>query len=447
MLKLRKIIFIIMICIYSGNIYADDIMPAKETNPPAQGVERLTLTKCIELALKNQPTLTASQAAMYAIETTIGQAQSAYYPQIGIDGGYNRIASPIVTTGFLYVYNQFFAGASLNQLIYDFGHTSSVIDAARSNHKASSEIFNYNVTIAVFNVKQAYYNIVQAIRNVDVVNETVKQMKQHLAQAEAFYEAGTSAKIDVTTAKVNYTNARLQLITAKDALKIAKVSLRKAIGIMEPKDFIIEDDLSINKYSLSLEDAVKEAIDNRPDLKSAKANIDAAKANIKVSEANYYPTITGSANYNRYEYSSSSIPQPSPLQSPWSSWGASIGAQINFNIFNGFITKKQVEQAELNLKSAQAAAESIRQTVVTDVEQAYLNLMDAYETIPEAELAAQEAKDNLDIVNGRYSTGLSSPVEVTDAEISYQNAKFAHIKALTAYKIAEATIEKAIGIK
>ncbi|MBF0474102.1 MAG: TolC family protein, partial [Nitrospirae bacterium] len=410
-------------------------------NQSIENGEKLTLTKCIELALKNQPTLTASQAAMYAVQTTIEQAKSSYYPQISANGGYNRIASPVVSTGFLMVYNQFFAGASLNQLIYDFGHTSSYVDVAKSNYEASSASFNNNVTQAVFNVKQAYFNMAQAMRNLDVAEEAVKQFKQHLDQAEAFYKVGLKAKIDVTTAKVNFTNARLQLITAKDAIKIARVNLRKTIGIMEIKDFTIVDDLSINKYNLSLEDAIKEAIEIRPDLKAAKANTSAAQNSVKYNESNYYPTITGSANVNGYDYSMSS---PSRT---WTTWGASIGAQINFNIFNGFITKKQVEQAQLTLNSVRATEESIRQSVITDVEQAYLNLMDAFETIPEAELAVQEAKDNLDIVNGRYSTGLSSPIEVTDAEISYENAKLTHIKALTAYKLAEATIEKAIGIK
>lgn len=430
-----------MLCLFNfGNIYADDILSHIDSEQTIKAGEKLTITRCIEIALKNQPTITASQATMYAVETTIEQAQSAYYPQISVNGGFNRTSNPVISSDIINTYNQFSAGAAFNQLIYDFGRASSVVDAAKYNYEASSAAYNNIVTQAVFNVKTAYYNMAQAMRNLEVTNEVVKQFKQHLDQAEAFYDVGLKAKIDVTTAKVNYTNSRLQLITAKDALKSAKVSLRKTLGIMYNQDFTIDDNISINKYNLSLDDAVKEAIANRPDLKTAKANISAAQMSVKSSEANYYPTITGSANYNRYENSPSS-------SSAYSTWGASIGAQVNFNIFNGFITKKQVEQAQLNLNSIKATEESVRQTVISDVEQAYLNLMDTFETIPEAELAALQSKDNLDIVNGRYSTGLSSPIEVTDAEISYENAKLAHIKALIAYKIAEASIEKAVGIK
>ena len=64
-----------------------------------------------------------------------------------------------------------------------------------------------------------------------------------------------------------------------------------------------------------------------------------------------------------------------------------------------------------------------------------------------AEPGYKQATENLDIANGRYSAGVGSPVEVTDAQVAYTNAKTTYIQALSDYKVAQASLEKAMGIR
>ena len=424
MLKIFKSIIIsFVIClINTGNVYA----------------ETFTLTQCIDIALKSQPQLISSLALMNAVQARIGQAQSAYFPAVNLSAGYDRIGSGFFETS----HNQYSAGLSLTQNIFDFGRASAAVDIAHYNLESSSSDYNNNISQVVFNVKQAYYTMVKSMKNLEVASEAVKQYSQHLNQAKEFYAVGVKAKIDVTKANVDYSNAKLKLTTAKNALTLSMVNLKKTMGIVEPKEFTIDDKLTINSYNLTVDSALIEAIDNRADLKTASAKTKSAEMTARLNKKNYYPTITGKAYYNWQDLSAGVS-----SSSKTDSFGWGIGAQINFALFNGFITKKQIEEASLNHNAVRANEESIRQNIISEVQLAYINLTDAWERIPEALEVVQQAKENIDIANGRYSTGVGSPIEVTDAEITYENAKLAHIAALIDYKISEASIEKAIGVK
>ena len=82
-----------------------------------------------------------------------------------------------------------------------------------------------------------------------------------------------------------------------------------------------------------------------------------------------------------------------------------------------------------------------------EVQQAYLTLRAAEEAIPTAKLGVEQAQENLDIANGRYAAGVGNPIEVTDAEVSLANARLAHIQTLYADKVAQANLEKAMGMR
>jgi len=275
----------------------------------------------------------------------------------------------------------------------------------------------------------------QARRNRDVSAQTVNQFQQHLEQAKGFYEVGTKPKFDVTKAEVDLSNAKLNLIKAGNALKLAIVSLNNAMGITEAPEYTIEDNLSFQKYEITYEGAMEKAYKNRPDIKSITAKMQASESSIELAKKGYYPVLTGNAAYN---WSGEEF----PLDHGWN-----MGATLSFPIFSGFSTKHQVEEANANLNVLKANKESLRQRVFLEVQQAYLNLKDAEERIPTAELTVKRAEENFEIANGRYATGVGNPIEVTDAEVALSNAKTSYIQALYDYKVAQASLEKAMSSK
>jgi len=104
-----------------------------------------------------------------------------------------------------------------------------------------------------------------------------------------------------------------------------------------------------------------------------------------------------------------------------------------------------VAEVQANLEVLAANEALLRQTIDQDIKQAWLNLQEAADRGVAAELIVRQAAENLELANGRYTSGVGSPIEVTDALVAASNAKTAQISALYDYKLAQSSLEKATG--
>jgi len=408
--------------------------------------ETLTLGRCIEIALKKNPSIVAAVNTVGVNRSRVGEARSAYYPQVSATGAYSRSRSittpqvnPLAPTAPV---NESSGTVTLNQNIYDFGRTSSSVDISKYSLESSRSDLSTAEDVAILSVKQAYYGVLQARRNRDVAADVIKQFQLHLDQAKGFYEVGTKAKIDVIKAEVDLSNATLSLINAENAFKIALVTLNNAMGVPDAPEYSLEDNLSFQQYPITLEEATEKAFENRPDLKSIVAKRQAAEANISLQRSGYYPFLSGNANYTK---SASTVDVEPRTPSNTNSWD--VGVALTFPLFNGFLTSHQVAEAKSSFYVLKANEEAVRQQILLDVRQSYLNLQAAEASISTADLAVKQAKENMDLANGRYSAGVGSPIEVSDAFATYVTAQANYTSALANYKIAQASIEKAMGAR
>jgi len=398
----------------------------------------MTLNQCIDTALKNNPSIRASMFGVEVNQSRVGEARSGYYPQLSASGSYARVHPQPNTVVFNTAaeFDQYLAGFTLNQTILDFGKTSQQVDISKYNLESSRSDLNTTQDTIILSVKQAYYGVLQARRNRDVAADVLKQFQLHLDQAKGFYDVGTKARIDVIKAEVDLSNAKLSLINAENALKIAWVTLSNVMGTTDAPEYAIEDNLSFQKYAITSEEAMARAFENRSDLKSIVAKRQSAEANISFAQTGYYPVLSGFANYNWAGESTST------LAHYWN-----YGVQLTVPLFSGFLTQQQTAEAKSNVYILKANEDTLRQQIVLDVRQAYLNLQAAEASIATAELAAAQSKENLDLANGRYTAGVGSPIEVSDAFATYVTAQASYTSALSNYKIAQATIEKSMGAR
>jgi outer membrane protein TolC len=399
----------------------------------------LNLRSCINTALQNHPSIKAARSTVEMSRSRIGQAQANYYPQVDFASSYDRLnpatgpGGNIIGTG---AYDDYRNTFKASQNIYDFGRTSSQVSIQQYNTESSKSDLQDVAGQVTFNVQQAYYALLQADRNRVVALATVKQFEEHLAQAKGFYDVGTRARFDVTKAEVDLSNARLNLIRAENSVRLARVSLNNAMGVPNAPVYSIEDNLSYQPYLLTLDEALKRAYQDRPDLKSIVARKEAVEKSISYARSGYLPYLTGNANYGW---------TGDHFNDQHSGWD--VGASLNFPIFSGFLTKYQVEEAKSNLRVLQANENNLRQNILLGVQQASLNMREAEERIATAALTVRQAGENLDIAKGRYQAGVGNPIEVTDALVNYNNAQTTYNQALYDYKVAQASMDRAIGVK
>jgi outer membrane protein len=426
-MKQRLLFLVCFLLILPAAVGAED---------PIRKGDTLDLQRCIAIAMKKHPSIQAAAGTIMAGESKVGQARSGYYPQLSGVAGYSR-TDPYSTSAISagQAYDSYSSSISLSQNLYDFGKTSTQVKVQELNRDSSrSDLDNVTVQVA-FAVKQAYYGLLQARRNQDVSREVVGQFQKHLERAKAFFEVGTKPKFDVTKADVDLSNAKLNLLKAENAVRLGQVALNNTMGVPEAPDYEVVDQLPFQRVTIDLEEVTRKAYERRPDLKAIDVKKRSLEQSIELARRGYYPSVTGSASYG---WGASSF----PLDQGWS-----FGAQLNVSLFSGYLTKYQVEEARANLDVLVANEALLRQTIHQDVKQAWLNLQEAADRIATAALTVRQAAENLDLANGRYASGVGSPIEVTDALVSVSNAKLAHISALSDYRLAQASLEKAAGEK
>jgi outer membrane protein len=409
---------------------------------PVYAQTRLTLKDCIDAALRNQPTMKAARAGVEAGKGREMQAMAPYLPQVIASTGYSdnrQIGGGLGDT----VSKSYSSTVTASQTIYDFGRTGNSFDAARFGTRSAEYDSERVKQDVILNVKQAYFALLQAKRMITVSEKTLEQAESRRRQAEAFFRAGSKPRFDVTRAEVEVNSAKLSLINANNAVRIRTIALHNAMG-SEPSGVLEIDDILTASASVPPYEQVKEAaLKNRPEILKADADIEAARSRVRAAGAGYFPTLSATGSYT-WAHGSSQIGS-FPRGDIQDSWNA--GITLSLPLFEGGITRGRVGEARANLLVAEAQCDTLKQSILIEMSQAYADMESAVARINVMESSLQKARESLSIAQGRYAAGVGPAIEVTDAQVAAVNAETDHVQALYDYQLAVARLIKAIGVE
>ncbi|HEY3305146.1 MAG TPA: TolC family protein [Candidatus Binatia bacterium] len=439
-----------------------------ELKREAAGKE-LTVEDAVRNALENHPSIKQARERVGAQAAVLRQQFAAYYPTITIkntftDNTDTGLRSTDVDKQEVEI------SPTFNFILYNFGKREGTVQAARETLSATQYNLKTSADSVVLGVKQAYYSYLQSIALVRVREETVRDRELIVRQAQAFYDVGTRAKIDLVRAQSNLFSAQSDLIAAQNTMRVSWVTLKNAMGLPDlPEQSVTTvtadqvEKFSVTTFPLNLEQARSQSFDIRPELLSFKAQLRAQDQVIATNRRGHLPDLTLDANAGWSNVSGdSSCPTrlindpttnvvtsrrtcttPRPLFPLDSSWQVQLSLTIP--VFDGFRTTNKVAESVRTYYAVKAQAEQQRQQVALEVEQGYANLVSAQERIKATRAAEQAARENLELANGRYQVGVGSIIEVTDAQALYVSAEVDYVNSLYNYKIAEAQLLRAVG--
>jgi len=421
---------------------ADSVLPNKlpEADFVIQGsVEKnidMTLERCLELALGNNPQINAAFNDILASDARVKQVWSNYFPQLSWQTSYTRIRQLQLSDalGENLVFNYYLLGqVSLQQMLYDFGITQNQATIKKLDYEAYKTTLAAIINDVIFQTKDAYYNLLYAFENRKVAIDTVAKFELFYNQAKAFYEIGMNPKVDVTIAEVNLSNAKLQLIQADNAVNLAVAKLNNVMGVPFIDKYNVQERLGYHPVNISFNDTIEVARDARPELKLAELKVESANQTLKLVKKSYFPAVSFEAQYQRGGGS-------------WNSnYGYNIGGYLNFPTVNGMLIKNEIKEARYLYDREIANAKNTQNQIYLEIQNAFLNLEEKKNQMPVAILSVKQAKENYELSYGRYRVGEGNPTELKDAQINYQQAQLTYYNALYQYNSSKAQLEKAIG--
>ena len=421
---------------------ADKVLPSNPQKPDfviEGSVEKnidMTLDKCIELALGNNPQINAAFHDILASDARIKQVWANYFPQLSWQTGYTKIKQLQLSDalGRNLTFNYYILGqVTLQQMLYDFGVTQNQATIKRLDYEAYKTTLSATINDVIYQTKDAYYNLLFAFENRRVAEDTVKKFEMFYNQAKAFYEIGMNPKVDVTIAEVNLSNAKLQLIQADNAVNLAVAKLNNVMGVPFIDKYNVQERLKYQPVDVSFNQSVEIARDARPELKLAELKVESANQTMKLVKKSYFPTLSIEGQYQRGGKS-------------WNSnYGYNIGGYLNFPTINGMLIKNEIKEARYLYDKEIANAKNTQNSIYLEIQNAFLTLEEKKNQMPVAILGVKQAKENYELSYGRYRVGEASPTELKDAQINYQQAQLTYYNALYQYNSSKAALEKAIG--
>ncbi|HMB26736.1 MAG TPA: TolC family protein [Blastocatellia bacterium] len=404
------------------------------TGVMAQTPVRLNLSEAEDIALKNHPQLAAARLTARAAEMVPTEVGAARFPafsaslsgaeaskdaRIGAGGLNNPLILSRAATGF-----------SISQLFFDFGRTNSLLESARYRAEAFEQTAEATRAQVILQVDRAYFTALRAQAVLKVAEQTIAARQTVADQVEALRASGLKSGLDVSVASYNLAEAKLLRARSDNDLKAAFADLSAALGSQDEQTFdLVEDALPVIELPDQSE-LIKEALSKRPDLRALEFERDAARQFLKAEKALKLPSVAGLWSAGWVPSGDSRIPNK---------YNA-VGLSINIPIFNGRLYQAREAEAELKARAVEQNLKEAENRVTRDVRIAWLGLNTAYERIGLSAQLLSKAKEALDLAQERYNMGLSSIVELSQAQLNVTVAEIESANARYEFQLQRAIL-------
>jgi outer membrane protein len=405
----------------------------------SQNLPSLTLPEAHKLAIQNNPQVASSQYNALAAAQAPVEIASVFQPNlIGNVSGTGADSGSRIAAGFLnnpIVFNHTGTGLTVNQLITDFGRTHNLVQSAKLRAQAQTQVVQTTRAQVLLTTDRAFYDALRAQAVLTVAQETVKARQLVADQVTALARSLLKSQLDVSFANVNLADARLLLASARNDVDSAYANLATAIGLPQQTQFTLIEEPMPGSLPDDVRPLLDEAIRRRPELADLRLEEQAARSFEQAERDLWFPTIglTGTAGF-------------APIADPqiYSRYGA-IGVNVTLPVFNGGLFRARRSEAEYRARAAGQSVRDLEYRVIRDVRVAYLNARTAFERVGLTAQLLDQAKLSLDLAQSRYDLGLSSIVELSQAQLNLTSAQIGEASAKYDYQAQRAQLSYQIG--
>jgi outer membrane protein len=405
----------------------------------AQPPMHLTLAEAQRQAIQNNPQFSAAKYTAAAAYQVPLQYRAAYEPSltgsftgVGADNG-SRLAAGGLNNPV--VYNHLGSGLTVGQMITDFGRTSNLVGSSRLHAQAQDQATETTRAQILLNVSRAYFAVLRAHAVQKVAVETVSARQLVYDQVSALAQSKLRSTLDVSFANVNLSDAKLLLVQAENDVRAAEADLAEAMGLPGQPGFTLQEEPLPPSVPDRVDDLLRQALNNRPELKDLRLEESSAQRFTKAEHALYYPSIgvLGTAGF-----------APTGYETIASRYGA-VGLNVNIPIFNGGLFKARETEAELRAKATAENVSDLENQVTRDVRVAWLNTTTAYDRMALTKQLLDQAQLALDLAQSRYDLGLAGMVELSTAQLNLTSAQLAVANARYDYQSQRIGLDYQIG--
>jgi outer membrane protein len=388
------------------------------------------------IALKNNPQISVSRLVALASQQVTREARSGFWPTAAADiTGVDAQENSRISAGGLnnpIIYERAAGGVTVSQLITDFGRTSNLASSANLAAKAEAENALATRQQVLLAVNQAFFNALQTHAVLKVAEQTVNARQVLADQVGALAKNKLKSDLDLSFANVNLAQAKLLLLDAQNNDKAALASLSAVLGFPSVQEFVLQDVSEAGAAPPGdVDSLINTAFSTRPELLAldfqyrSTQKFKTAERDLILPSLRALGTVGGAPVRNDH------LP----------SWYGAVGANLDIPIFNGFLYSARAREAELRSEAVRDRGVDLRNRIARDVRTSWLSANNAYERLGVSKQLLEQAQLALELAQARYKLGLSSIVELSQAQLQATQAEIGSAQAGYDYSLALAMLQ------
>lgn len=414
-------------------------MQASPQSPSAQPAQRLTLAEAESIAIQNHPRIQAATELASAAAAQVREVQSLYYPQANgaATGSYaendSRIGAGYLNSPALF--NKFADGVSVSQLVTDFGRTHQLSKSAHWHAQAQQENVVITRADVLLRVNLSYFGVMKSQSVLRVAEETVKARQLVADQIGELAKSSLKSGLDVSFANVDLARAQLMLVQAQNDVQSSYAQLSDALGYSDQRTFQLVDESLPGAPAPDVAPLIVEAMQNRPEIVSQGFDVRSAQSYATAERDLWFPTISAVGVTGLIPYRQDTLP----------SRYAAAGFNVSVPIFNGRLFNAEHTEASARARAQEQNLRELQNRIAQDVRTSWLNAMAAFQRLSLTQQLLAQTTQAFDLAKGRYQLGLSSIIELSQAQLGLTEAQVEQVSAQYDYQVQTANLNYQLG--
>jgi len=418
-------------------------MPASQpasSAPPVSAGRELTLAQAEALALKNNPQITIGKLRALVAHQYVREARSALLPNAylsvtAVDSNPgSRVSAGALNNPILFP--RAAAGATVGQLITDFGRSTNLLSSSQSQAKAEDQNAAATTAQITLAVDQAFYNVLETKALVVVAQQTVDSRQLFVDKIKALTDAKLKSDLDLSFARVDLARGKLLLLEARNNYQASLAGLSAILGYPDEQDFqLVEEQVPIAAPAPDVTPLIQQALQQRPEVLALQDQVQAAQKFGNAEHDLWRPTVSALGVVGEAPVRDDHIPN----------WYGAVGVNINIPIFNGFLFNARAKAADLQTELNRQKLSDLRNNIARDVRTSWQDTARAFERLSVTQQLREQASLSLDLAQSRYNLGLGSIVEFSQAELQKTEADIADTDAKYQYRLTQIVLAYTIA--
>jgi outer membrane protein len=402
----------------------------------------LTRTDAEQMAIKNNPRVSVGRLLALAQHQVVRETRAAELPTFNASitamdaEDATRISAGSLTASRLFEHAG--AGGGFTQLITDFGRTRNLVASSKLQEKAQNANALATTEDIVLATDQAFYNALQAQALLKVAEQNVTTRQTTETQVSELTKNKLKSTLDLSFADVNLSQAKLLLLDAQNNADSTMAALDAVLGLDRQMTYeLVDSSTPLQPPAPDADQLIQLGLQQRPDLQALNYGEQSALKFSRAQLDQLFPTISAAGT-------AGSVPIR-PAQYYVANWWGGIGVNMNIPIFNGFLYSAQAKEASIRAQAASEQSRDLRDQIVRDIRTSWLAATTAFQRVSVSAELLKEADLALALAQTRYQLGLSSIVELSQAQYQQTDAAIGNTNAQYQYRLALATLNYQIG--